>query len=146
MKQKCDPTKPSKVVEDAEFDMYVDVISNPDITAGEEKYHLVSLIKKRRKVLIKRLVLTMTGLGIGKSKVFKSLSAQYLKFEENKAKNQGEERKSAPERNETKEESLPGKSCRKPSNLAMSGEEKESLRKTKSERVKGWLNAGQLRF
>ena len=37
----------------------------------------------------------------------------------------------------------PGKSCRKPSNLAMSGEEKESLRKTQSERVKSWLNAGQ---
>ena len=37
----------------------------------------------------------------------------------------------------------PGKSCRKPTNLAMSGEEKESLRKTQSERVKGWLSAGQ---
>ena len=87
MKQECEPAKPSKVVEDAEFDMYFEVISNSDITVGEEKNHMVSLIKKKRKFLVKRLVLQMTGAGVGKSKVFKSLSAQYLKIKEDKARN-----------------------------------------------------------
>ena len=85
--EECDLAEPSKVAEDAEFDMYFEVISKSDITVGEEKNHLVSLIKKRRKFLVKRLVLQMTGLGMGKSKVFKSLSAQYLKIKEDKARN-----------------------------------------------------------
>ena len=66
--------------------MYFELISNSDITVGEEKNHLISLIKKKRKLLVKRLVLQMTGLGIGKSKIFKSLSAQYLKLKEDKAR------------------------------------------------------------
>ena len=86
-KEGCNLAKPSKVAEDAEFDMYFEIISNSDITVGEEKNHLVSLIKKKRKFLVKRLVLQMTGVGVGKSKVFKSLSAQYLKIKEDKARN-----------------------------------------------------------
>ena len=85
-KEGCNLAEFSKVTEDAEFDMYFELISNSDITVGEERNHLVSLIKKRRKFLVKRLVLQMTGLGMGKSKVFKSLSAQYLKLKEDKAR------------------------------------------------------------
>ena len=85
-KEVCNLAEFSKVTEDAEFDMYFELISNSDITVGEEKNHLISLIKKKRKLLVKRLVLQMTGLGIGKSKIFKSLSAQYLKLKEDKAR------------------------------------------------------------
>ena len=37
----------------------------------------------------------------------------------------------------------PGKSCRKPTNLAMSEVEKESLRRTQSERVGAWLQSNK---
>ena len=37
----------------------------------------------------------------------------------------------------------PGKSCRKPTNLAMSEVEKESLRRTQSERVGAWLQTNK---
>ena len=69
-----------------EFNLHFKPISSSDITVGEERNHLISLIKKKRKFLVKRLVLQMTGLGMGKSKVFKSLSAQYLKLKEDKAR------------------------------------------------------------
>ena len=69
-----------------EFNLHFKLISSSDITVGEERNHLISLIKKKRKFLVKRLVLQMTGLWIGKSKVFKSLSAQYLKLKEDKAR------------------------------------------------------------
>ena len=69
-----------------EFNLHFELISSSDITVGEERNHLISLIKKRRKYLVKRLVLQMTELGVGKSKVFKSLSAQYLKLKEDKAR------------------------------------------------------------
>ena len=84
MKEGCNLAEFSKATEEAEFSMYFELLSNSNITIGEEKHHLVSLIKKRRKFLIKRLVLQMTGLGMGRSKVFKSLSAQYLKCKEDK--------------------------------------------------------------
>ena len=69
-----------------EFNLHFKLISSSEITVGEERNHLISLIKKRRKYLVKRLVLQMTELGLGKSKVFKSLSAQHLKLKEDKAK------------------------------------------------------------
>ena len=85
----------NKDAEEAKFEMYLAVISKPDITVGEERSHLIALIKKKPqpKALIKRLVLTMAEVGIGKSKIFKSILAQYRKKEKNKVKNQVEQEK-----------------------------------------------------
>ena len=56
-----------------EFNLHFKLISSSEITVGEERNHLIPLIKRRRKYLVKQLVLQMTELGVGKSKVFKSL-------------------------------------------------------------------------
>ena len=62
-----------------------------------------------------------------------------LLADENKIEEEGDSRR--PSKTGRKRRVSPGKSCRKPSNVAMGGEEKESLRETQSERVKSWLNA-----
>ena len=99
----CDLPNLSKDAEEAEFEMYLAVISRSNITVGEERSHLIALIKKKPqpKVLIKRLVLTMAEVGIGKSKIFKSILALYRQKEKIKAKDQvelGEGKKEEPVR------------------------------------------------
>ena len=78
--EECILSDPSKAAEEAEFYMYFGAISKSDITIAEEKNRLIALIKMKPqpKMLIKRLVLTMAEVGVGKSKVFRSLFAQYL--------------------------------------------------------------------
>ena len=78
--EECNLANPSNAAEEAKFDMYFRVISKSDITIAEEKNRLIALIKKKPqpKMLIKRLVLTMAEVRVGKSKIFRSLFAQYL--------------------------------------------------------------------
>ena len=99
----CDNSDPEKAADEAEFLSHLRAISKSDITIAEEKSRLIALIKikPQPKMMIKRLILTMAEVGVGKSNIFQSLFAQYLQL----AKDRGEQEPSVGERvDETKKE------------------------------------------
>ena len=83
-------------MDEAEFLYQLIAICNSDITIAEEKSRLITLIKikPQPKMMIKRLILTMAEVGVGKSNIFQSLFAQYLQL----AKDRGEQEPSVGER------------------------------------------------
>ena len=75
----CDNSEFEKAADEAEFLSHLIAICNSDLTIAEEKSQLITLIKVKPqpKVMIKRLVLTMAKVGVGRSSIFHSLFAQY---------------------------------------------------------------------
>ena len=99
----CDDSDPKMAANEAEFLSHLRAMCESDITIAEEKSRLITLIKikPQPKMMIKRLILTMAEVGVGKSNIFRSLFAQYLQL----AKDRGEQEPSVGERmNETEKE------------------------------------------
>ena len=104
--EECHLSDPSKAAEEAEFFMHLGAISKSDITVAEEKNRLIALIKMKPqpKMMIKRLVLTMAEVGVGKSNIFQSLFAQYLQLAKDRGEQEPSEEDEVIERKEGQDE------------------------------------------
>ena len=104
--EECNPSNPNKAAEEAEFFLHLKAISKSDITIAEEKNHLIAMIKMKPqpKKMIKRLVLTMAEVGVGKSNVFQSLFTQYLQLAKDRGEQEPNEEDGVGERKEGQDE------------------------------------------